>query len=329
MKVVDNPPTTPVSPPTPQLTRKDPSLQQTPTPPTTSKATTDQDYHTDKPPEKCCKRFGKFVYNKEDKTFCGRTCCSWLSIIAYAFMYVLFLSTYTMIFLYITLFIIKNNINSASKRNESKPLLALLTYSPDNVGLTGVPLSEHNYPLIWYRTGEAGDFNKYVTALDDFHDSKRAKRDLRSHLGPCGKQPYGYGDNPCILIKINKQLKWAGKPLKPGSPKTETAPDVVQKWVKKDSSKYWLHCAGYHRYDKEHLGEFNYYPNPPGIDSSSYPLPMNSSSPVVAVQVSGFTLGLSIAIECKLWFEDGASSFVFVLFVSPKRNYLRNVSRWY
>ncbi|KAI5637745.1 sodium / potassium ATPase beta chain domain-containing protein [Phthorimaea operculella] len=339
MKVVSDLPPVTVSPRankvsapnTPQLTHKDPSVprpETPPTAPTTSKALFDKD-HSDAPPEKCCTKLKRFIYNKEEKTFCGRTCFSWLSIIVYAIMYLLFLTAYTMVFLYITLVVIKSKGFSESNPNGTKSLMSYLTYSPDIVGLTGVPLSEHNYPLIWYRTGEAGDYNKYITALDDFHDRKRTKRDLRADLGPCGHQPYGYGNNPCILIKINKQLNWAGKPLKPGSPKTKAAPAEVQNWVKKDFTKYWLHCAGYHRYDKEHLGKFKYYPDPPGFDSLMYPLPMNSSSPVVAVQVSGFTLGLSVAIECNLWFEDGASSVAFVLYVSPKRNYLRNVSRWY
>lgn len=262
----------------------------------------------------------RYAHDKQAGTYCGRTCRSWLNITMYAIIYLIFLSTYTMIFLYCSVLIIKSR--HGDNPNLNIALFELFTYPDTGVGLTGTPTHLNDYPLIWYREGVTSDYEKYIRALDAIFANYRTKRQVGSYLGPCAKAPYGYGDKPCVVVKINKQLKWAETSLKSTAPHASTAPDEVKKWMQMDSTKYWLHCYGYHSYDKEHIGNIKYYPDPPGFDSKLFPIQMNGTSPMVAIQIVDFTYGISLAIQCKLWYGSGVSTMDFVLYVMPKQRHM-------
>ncbi|XP_028043438.1 sodium/potassium-transporting ATPase subunit beta-1-like [Bombyx mandarina] len=303
----ENPSTSQSAPTTPRPLRRDPSL---PTSlPTYSKPDKLQVVSQEKPIS-CRRRFLKYLYNREKKTFCGRTCKNWFSIIIYSVLYVISLAAYSLLFLYGTLIILKELIDY---RVMDK--VELLTYSENGIGLSGTPASEGDQPIIWYRQGVEDDYKKYINAIDRLLVKNRRKREL-SDLGPCGEAPYGYGDKPCVIIKINKQLYWKGKPLDTNSSETKLAPKQVLNWIQRDK-KLWNFCEGVTSFDKEHLRDIDYYPNPPGIDPGIFPIDLQSALPVVAIQISNFTIGTSLAIECKLWYEGGPSSFGFVIYIAP------------
>ncbi|CAG4969915.1 unnamed protein product [Parnassius apollo] len=227
-----------------------------------------------------------------------------------------------MVFLYATLIIIK--------RSGDYHLIyktELLTYSDYGIGLSATPAGVNNLPLIWYKDGDSNDYQKYVNAIDELLSANIRKRDAKnfSNLGPCGRSPYGYGDKPCVIIKINKQLGWSVKPMdlnttnvqNVNSTNFQNVPAKLKELLKFEQRKLLLNCDGYHQYDKEHVGKISYFPDPPGIDANIFPLDMQDNSPLIAIQISHFTLGISIAIECKLWYEGGPSSVQFLLYVSP------------
>ncbi|XP_050349431.1 sodium/potassium-transporting ATPase subunit beta-1-like [Nymphalis io] len=228
-------------------------------------------------------------------------------------MYLIFLSTYTLIFLYGSLSIIKfmDDYQIIDK-------VELLTYSTHGIGLSATPTSLNNLPVIWYRN-DPKDYVKYVDTITDIIN-KRRKREIKNmtELGPCGSSPYGYGYKPCIILRINKLLKWSAKPMSADIAKKLNAPKKVQEWMKVEQ-KVWLHCDGIHPYDKEHLGKIMYYPDPPGFDPNLFPLTKNTESPLIAVQISDFTFGISLALECKLWHHEGVSTIEFMLYVTPKK----------
>ncbi|XP_053605468.1 probable sodium/potassium-transporting ATPase subunit beta-3 [Plodia interpunctella] len=255
---------------------------------------------------RCC----KYLYNKNDNTICGRTARSWLCIIGYSFMYLMFLSTYTMIFLYASLSIIKVAVDFGQTEK-----VEFLSYRQNGIGLTATPVSSlGGFPLIWYKNGESHQYKRYVDAINKvLNKSKNG-----TNLGPCAKPPYGYGDKPCVIIRINKQINWSVKPLDVKTADAKNAPPEVKNWIKSKKNMLWLHCSGYHSYDKEHIRSIKYYPDPPGFDPAVFPMDMTSESPLVAVQISDFTLGLSLAMECKLWYENGESSIEFLLYVTPQ-----------
>lgn len=261
------------------------------------------------PPRSSAQKFSNYIYNGEKGTFCNRSCSSWAQIFAYFIMYLVFLGAYTLIFLYGSLAYIKSLATSDSSSFDS-------IYTVDNIGLSATPTSERGFQLIWYRQGVADDYRRYVDSIEKLLVGHRMKRDVGNDLGPCGQSPYGYGESPCIIVRINKNLRWTAQPLKLNS-SLENVPEVVRNWIKSDE-KYWLHCSGYHSYDKEHVGTIRYYPNPPGFDPKLFPMNMKKKSPLVAIQLSNFTLGISLDIECQLWYDEGVSSIAFVLYVMPK-----------
>ncbi|CAH0399250.1 unnamed protein product [Chilo suppressalis] len=258
----------------------------------------------------------QYIYNKESKTCLGRTGKSWLYIVSYSIMYLIFLCTYTLIFLFGTLIVFKHTDYSFVDKT------ALFTYSEHGIGLTATPTSEFSYPLISYKIGDDKDYQKYVSAIDRLLVSRRNVSNDYSYLGPCSQAPYGYGRTPCVIIKINHQLRWAGKPIQKNSTQATKAPKEVRDWLR-SSEMLWLHCDGYHSYDKEHIGTIKYFPHPPGFDPSLFPLDVRNQAPLVAIQISGFSQGMSVAIQCNLWYEDGPSSVEFVLYVDPQVS-LRN-----
>ncbi|KAL0832261.1 hypothetical protein ABMA28_001708 [Loxostege sticticalis] len=267
----------------------------------------------------CWRRFSLYLYNREKGTYCGRTCRSWLYIFVYSIMYLMFLTTYMLIFLFATLSILKSKLDY-----KDLDKTRMLTYSEYGIGLTATPTTESSYPLIWYKNGNEEDYKKYVKSIDKLLLSRK-RRDAETSLGQCGQSPYGYGGAPCVIVRINKQLKWTGKALGPNSTLTN-APKEVQDWVKSGRRMLWLHCGGYYSYDKEHIRSIRYYPNPPGFDPALFPLDVRNDPPLVAVQFSSFSHGVSLAVECKLWHEHGPSSVEFVIYVEPRDKSHVNVS---
>ncbi|XP_047517940.1 probable sodium/potassium-transporting ATPase subunit beta-3 [Pieris napi] len=287
---------------------RDPSIPLPP--PTTSKDFRDI-ASTEELSEPCRKRFCRYIYDKEKNLYCGRSCTSWISIIAYSILYLTFLCTYTLLFLYGSLSLIK-----FMDKYESVDKIELMTYSKQGIGLSATPTSVNTLPIISYKA-YTDDDKQYVDELDSFF--KRRKRS--SDLGPCGSSPFGYWNEPCIIIRINKQIGWSAKPL---SNDTNDIPQDVKNWMKTDQ-KLWLHCHGFHSYDKEHIGRITYYPDPPGFDPALYPINMTDDTPLVAVQIRDFTFGISLAVECTLYYEGGSSSVAFLLYVTPKRKVILSV----
>lgn len=249
------------------------------------------------------KKWWHNCYDKETKSCCGRTCQSWVYIVAYSIMYLIFLSTYTMILLYVSLVFIKSNEFYLDKTDNFQ-------YLKSGIGLTITPTTEDSSPMIWYRRRNVDDYKKYVNALERLVNQRRNASDYK-YLGACGEAPFGYGDTPCIIVRINKNWGWRAKALLPN---VTDVPSTVHHWAQKDA-KLWLHCSGQHPHDAEHIGSIKYFPDPPGFDPAVFPLTKGSESPLIGVQFSNFTLGISIVIECKLWYEDGSSTVDFVLFV--------------
>lgn len=254
------------------------------------------------------KKFIEYFYNREKQEYCGRTLKSWVLIIGYAILYLIFLTTFFLVMLYSSLLFLKRVVSF-----QGEP--SALVYPVQGIGLTATPTSESSYPLIWYKHDEKDDFEKYVQAIDELLNSQETKK--AGNLGPCEERPYGYGESPCVIIKINKRFHWSGKPLQLNSTMTKLVPPEVKRWMKADSNRLWLQCDGYHSYDREHIGNIKYYPDPPGLDPAWFPLDKEDKSPIVAIQISDFTVGISLAIECKLWYENGPSTTEFVLYVLP------------
>ncbi|XP_011550197.3 sodium/potassium-transporting ATPase subunit beta-1 [Plutella xylostella] len=273
--------------------------------------------NTDEPPKKKC---FSYIYDKQTKKFLGRTWKGWLKIISYSVIYLMFLITYMLFFLYITLLIVKKNGPGYLEKG------FLSVFEESGIGLSAVPTALGAYPLISYTEGDAEAYEPYVRSLSRLvgaapgGPAPRGRRDTRgAELGPCGVPPFGYGKEPCVIVRINKQLGWDPKPLTPESSTFKEAPKEVQDWASRDR-KLWLYCSGYYPWDRQHVGVLQYHPRPPGFDPARYPANMTSHAQLIAVQFTKFTLGMSLVVQCKLFSDSGHSAISFVLYVGRNRN---------
>ncbi|XP_063394685.1 sodium/potassium-transporting ATPase subunit beta-1-like [Cydia fagiglandana] len=253
------------------------------------------------------RKWYKFCYDKQNKTVCDRSCTSWLYILSYSIFYIIFLCVFTMILLYASLCIIKK---TEVYNNDPEKLLLYRGHS--SIGLTAIPTAVNKMSLISYKDS---DYKKYVAALEHVV-SKKYSKDSKQ-LGPCGVAPFGYGDSPCVLVKINRHYGSSALPLKHRSLNSSDVPGQI-KQLASTAPKLWLQCSGSSPYDTEHIGTVKYYPDPPGFDPGIY-APGDDSQGLVGVQFSNFTKGMALSIECSLYYEGGRSTVDFVLYVSSSK----------
>ncbi|XP_047997393.1 probable sodium/potassium-transporting ATPase subunit beta-3 [Leguminivora glycinivorella] len=255
------------------------------------------------------RRWYHFCYDKEKKTVCDRTCASWLAILAYSIFYIIFLCVYTLIFLYASLCIIKS-----LQVYNTEPAPFILYDGPSNIGLTAIPTAvNYKMSLISYKDN---DYVKYIETLGNTVSKRQSE--VIKQLGPCGVAPFGYGDTPCVLVKINKHYGSSALPLRPGSLNSSDIPPTIKPWASM-ASKLWLQCSGISPHDTEHMGTVKYYPDPPGFDPGTYSPSNGSDTGLIGVQLSNFTKGLALSIECSLYYEGGKSTVDFVLYVSNSK----------
>ncbi|XP_063548101.1 sodium/potassium-transporting ATPase subunit beta-1-like [Cydia strobilella] len=253
------------------------------------------------------RKWYQFCYDKQNKTVCDRSCTSWLYILSYSIFYIIFLCVFTLILLYASLCIIKS---IGVYNNDPEKLL--LCPGHGNIGLTAIPTAVNKKSLISYKDS---DYVKYVVALENV--SKKYS-DVIKQLGPCGVAPFGYGDAPCVIVKINRHYGSSALPLKPRSFNSSHIPRKIQ-LLASTASKLWLHCSGSSPYDTEHIGTVKYYPDPPGFDPGIYAPGNVSNTGLVGLQFSNFTKGMALSIECSLYYEGGKSTVDFVLYVSSSQ----------
>ncbi|XP_061705254.1 sodium/potassium-transporting ATPase subunit beta-1-like [Cydia pomonella] len=283
----DGPPIPPPPPPPKPPEFNPPHIQQ-------------QDHHK--------RKWYQFCYDKQNKTVCDRSCTSWLYILSYSIFYIIFLCVFTLILLYASLCIIKS-----IEVYNNDPDKLLLCHESSNIGLTAIPTAVNKMSLISYKDS---DYVKYVVALENVVSKKHS--DVTKQLGPCGVAPFGYGDTPCVIVKINKHYGSNALPLKPRSLNSSEISRKIKPLVSM-ASKLWLQCSGSSPYDTEHIGTVKYYPDPPGFDPGIYAPGNVSGTGLIGVQFSNFTKGMALSIECSLYYEGGKSTVDFVLYVSSSR----------
>lgn len=233
-------------------------------------------------------------------------------------MYLLFLGTFFNLCLFGSLTIIKSNEDYLLIDKSE-----LYAFSDEGVGLSAIPLPSDQGSVISYRSGEETEYKKYINTIDTYLNKNNETRHKRSisEFGPCGNAPYGYGEAPCIFVRINRQRNWSAQPLKSNSTMPTHLPKDVDKWIMSGRSKLWLHCKGINPWDEDHLGLIRYFPHPPGFDPDKFPLGPSELSPAIAVQFTNITLGISLSVHCRVWYVKAVSTLEFVLYISnPKKH---------
>ncbi|KAG7173235.1 Sodium/potassium-transporting ATPase subunit beta-2-like [Homarus americanus] len=194
--------------------------------------------------------------------------------------------------------------------------------------------------LIWYKNGDNDDIKHWVESLNDFIKPYEGNSDQISgqHVTDCtsGKVPeegtvcpfqdkwltdkckksesWGYNrESPCILLKLNKMIKWVPdvyetmEELPEGMPKS--LKDHIREKMDSNQGKIpkmiWVSCQGENPADQEYIGPIRYSPWQ-GFPAYFFPYLHTPGylPPIVAVQFDQPMSNVLINIECRAWAKN-------------------------
>lgn len=273
----------------------------------------------------CCKSCCLFMYNKENSTFCKKTCSSWSNVFAIYLGYTIFVVACLAAALYGLEHFARDR--GIQRQVDKRKLIA------DNFPKLVIFPRLDNAPIIWYKSNTTDKRHigpgYYVDYLDKFFEpyekadkskyvdcSKTEPKDkhclfTKDMLGPCGQNGYGYYENkPCIFLKLNKMrrwLPWAEQAKNPAtvSPKDEDYHDVQAK-AESDYDKYkntalLARCGGATSFGCDHIGEVEIKPT--GIFYYFFPYDGSKDylSPLIGVKFTNIIKGMTIAVNCSVF----------------------------
>ncbi|XP_026737743.1 sodium/potassium-transporting ATPase subunit beta-1-like [Trichoplusia ni] len=238
-------------------------------------------------------RLTNAIYNTEENSFLGRTPKRWGIILTF---YAVFYAVLALMFalcmggLYLTL------------ENKRPTYLLHESLIGANPGVASRPLYET--PTLHYRTHNTSEYQPYVRQLDEFFG--RYSDDLwYSTKTECtATDSYGYPNNPCIFIKVNKILSWNPEYYSVSELPEDMPDDLVehiQALPPSEQHQVWISCEE-EKSDNETRLE---YPWGRGMPSSFYPYNNEQRylSPIVAVKITAPDNNL-IVIRCRAWAKN-------------------------
>jgi len=181
--------------------------------------------------------FGNFIYNSNTGQILGRTCGSWLKITIFYIIFYACLSA----FFYLCYQIFATTLETADPGGAPRwKQDASLIGSNPGVGFRPMPDQDKNSEstLIWYRSGDAKDYEFWSNQLGTFLDKTKKEQEgaenvvkcsygspgaaanrvcevPTAEIGGCRRDnSFGYPEgNPCVLIKLNKIFEWEPEPF--------------------------------------------------------------------------------------------------------------------
>ncbi|XP_047041672.1 sodium/potassium-transporting ATPase subunit beta-1-like [Helicoverpa zea] len=245
------------------------------------------------PPGTCFSRMMNAIYNPEEHSFLGRTPKRWGIVLTF---YLVFYAVLALMFalcmggLYLTL--------------EPKRPTYLLHESliGANPGVASRPLYET--PVLRYSVDNSSAYQPYVHQLEEFFQPYMADRWYTSKKGCTAEDHYGFPENPCIFIKVNKIIGWKPEYYDVNELPADMPEDLVEYIQKLDATQQqqvWVSCLE----EKANDTKLE-YPWGQGLPGSFYPFTNDQGyrSPLVAVRLSSPAHNLNIVIRCRAWAKN-------------------------
>ncbi|CAH0603542.1 unnamed protein product [Chrysodeixis includens] len=241
-------------------------------------------------------RLTNAIYNPEENSFLGRTPKRWGIVLTF---YLVFYAVLALMFglcmggLYLTL-------------EDKKPTYLLHeSLIGENPGVAARPVYET--ATVHYRTHNTSEYQPYVKQLDDFFGMYTNIEDRwYSTKTECtATDSYGYPNNPCIFVKVNKIIGWNPEFYSVTELPEDMPDDLVehiQALPRDEQQQVWISCEE-EKGDNETRLE---YPWGRGLPASFYPFKNdneNYRSPVVAVKITAPDNNL-IVIRCRAWAKN-------------------------
>ncbi|KAK9753044.1 Sodium / potassium ATPase beta chain [Popillia japonica] len=283
-----------------------------------------------KPPDKTFyEKLSTALYDKSENTILGRTPKNWGQLLLF---YTIFFSCLAALFA----ICMQGLFASLDDRTPTWVLHRSLIGTNPGMGFRPISNNTDEGSLIWYNSKNATTIGKWVNLLNEFlHEYKIDNRHNRAvcdfeHPPPADKacevnmedfgdcspdNDFGYNTSfPCVYLKLNRIYGWVPeyyndtKNLPPDMPDDLVA-NIKAEYAKgpEYANQIWISCNGEHSVDKEHINStrFEYYPTR-GFPGYYYPYTNVNGylSPLIAVQLRGFTPNIIISIECRAWAKN-------------------------
>ncbi|XP_030027464.1 sodium/potassium-transporting ATPase subunit beta-1 [Manduca sexta] len=239
------------------------------------------------------KRFGRAIYNSEEKSFLGRTGKRWGILFAF---YTVFYSVLALLFALCMggLFL------SLDDRKPTHILDSSLIGANPGVTCRPYPIA---YNKVQYDPQNFTNGHPYINQLQEFFTPYETIDWYKSENVCVSADNYGFPETPCFFIKINKIYGW--------SPDCYTAvdlpedmPDDLVEHIKslepEKQNQVWITCV-----DESHNSTKIEYPWGRGLASSFYPFNNTDGyqSPLVAVKITP-AVDDTVSIRCRAWAKN-------------------------
>lgn len=280
--------------------------------------------------------FAEFLWNKNEKTFLGRTGLSWFKITVF---YIIFYSCLAA-FWTACLVIFLQTISYKEPRWTTETG-SIIGKNP-GLGFRPRPPKERiESTLVMFNEGPGENWGHWVKELTNYTEEYKViddehRKNMRtcnsttklgkdefcefkvSSLGSkCTKDmKFGYeAGKPCIIVKLNKIFNWKPKVYNTTDDLPEKMPKDVRDLIERDFTEedsniiekqnVWITCEGENTNDFENIGKVNYYPHP-GMPTYYYPFKNQPGymAPLVAVEFENVKRGVLLNIECKAWAKN-------------------------
>ncbi|XP_014204420.1 sodium/potassium-transporting ATPase subunit beta-2-like [Copidosoma floridanum] len=275
--------------------------------------------------------FKLFIWNPETNAFCGRTAGSWGRIgLFYMIFYGVLAALVAICFCAF--------LQTIDVRRPRWQLEKSLIGTNPGLGFRPLPPAVNvESTLIWYKGTDKGNYQYWVSALEDFLRKYRrpgqnpgsganihtcdynhppgpgqvCSVDARE-FAPCTfENHYGYHkSSPCIFLKLNKIFGWRPEYYNDSSALPEKMPNKLKTHIRRIEdprmrNNIWVSCEGENPADQENIGPINLYPRM-GFPGYYYPFENSEGylSPLVAVHFERPATGVLINVECKAWAKN-------------------------
>ncbi|XP_075991842.1 sodium/potassium-transporting ATPase subunit beta-1-like [Anticarsia gemmatalis] len=236
-----------------------------------------------------CQRFANVIYNPEEKSFLGRTPKRWgimltFYLVFYAVLALLFALCMGGLFLSLDLdhptYLLDHSLIGA------------------NPGVTSRPLPENT--VLRVKVDNSSDYQQWIDQLDEFFEAYKGERWWLNQKNCTSDDNYGFPDNPCIFIKVNRIVGWEPQVFEANSLPADMPEDLVehiQSLSPADQKQVWISC------EEEKANDTSFeYPWGRGLPISFYPFLSGDlyRSPIVAVKLN-IPTNHQVIIRCRAW----------------------------
>nr|CAD7462944.1 unnamed protein product [Timema tahoe] len=275
--------------------------------------------------------FFRFLYNRDEGTFLGRTGASWAKI---GIFYLVFYGVLAALFA-ICMWVFFQTLDPRIPKWQLDH--SIIGTSP-GLGFRPMPPEENvESTLIWYKATDEQNYRHWTQSLETFLEVYRkpgltpgrgqniyncdydkppgrgqvCNVDVKNWV-PCTQEnKFNYHKSaPCVFVKLNKIYNWIPEFYNDTDRLPDKMPADLKQYIHELKmnnqtamlNTVWVSCEGENPADKENLGGIKYYPTR-GFPGYFYPYENSEGylSPIIAINFERPTTGILINIECRAW----------------------------